>query len=128
MPAPILSRPQVPLAAALLALAGCLSAPAQPQAVTVSAAGIAVAMSDRSTCRGVAPVPGADWSGVLSGCDSPYPYRVVFDRSANPLRAGLVAVAEAAGLTLAPVATVEIDGPAGNTWRFASPPPVESDR
>lgn len=110
-----------------LALAGCVGTPPSPQGVDVSESGIEVAMSDRSTCIGTAPNPGVSWSGVLSGCNSPYPYRVIFDTRTNPLREGLEAVVGAIGIDLAPVATVEIDGPAGNTWTFTSPPPDPDD-
>ena len=120
-----MSRLLLILPAALLG--GCLNTQPQPQTVTVSATGIEVQMSNRQTCIGPAPVPGASWSGTLQGCDAPYPYRVTLDVSANPLRAVLETGASALGLTLAPIAEVEIDGPAGNTWRFQSPEPSRFD-
>jgi len=107
-----------------LALAGCIGAPAQPVGVDVSATGIDVQMSNRQTCVGPAPSAGAGWSGVLQGCDSGYPYRVTLDASRNPIRSALVEVFGTIGVDLAPIATVEIDGPAGNTWTFTSPPPT----
>lgn len=108
-------------------LAGCLNTPAQPTDVDVSAARIEVTMSNRQTCVGDAPVAGESWQGVLQGCDSPYPYRVTFDGRQNPIRSGLEDVFNAIGVDLAPLATIEIDGPAGNTWTFASPEPSEFD-
>lgn len=109
------------------ALAGCAGAPARPLEVTVSTAGIEVDMSSRQTCVGPAPGDGGSWSGILQGCDSPYPYRVTLDTGANPIRGALVQVFGAIGVTVAPIATVEIDGPAGNTWTFRSPPPSRFD-
>ncbi len=109
---------------ALTLLAGCLTTSARPTGVDVSSTGITVAMSNRQTCRGPAPASATSWSGVLQGCDSPYPYRVVMEGNQG-LRGALVEVFGAIGVQLAPLATVEIDGPAGNTWTFASPPPQE---
>ncbi len=108
-------------------LTGCLNTPPQPQTVTVSATGIEVQMSNRQTCIGATPVPATSWSGTLQGCDAPYPYRVTLADSGNPLRAALESGASAIGLTLAPIAEVEIDGPVGNTWRFQSPEPSRFD-
>ena len=121
-------RPAIPFASLCVPalLAGCLAAPAQPTAVDVSATGIEVAMSNRQTCIGPAPQGALIWSGTLEGCDSPYPYRVVVEDDRG-LRGALVEVFGAIGVTLAPLATVEIDGPAGNTWTFASPPPLPDD-
>ncbi|MBF9045224.1 hypothetical protein HKCCE4037_17915 [Rhodobacterales bacterium HKCCE4037] len=105
----------------LALLSGCLGTTPRPLDVEVSRDGIEVRMSNRQTCLGPAPQPGTSWSGTLQGCASPYPYRVVLDDGGNPLRTVLEEGASAIGLTLAPVAEVEIDGPAGNTWRFSSP-------
>ena len=116
-----MSRTLVLLPMALLA--GCLNTFPQPQTVDVSALGIEVQMSNRQTCTGPAPLPGSSWSGTLQGCDAPYPYRVTLDDRPNVLRDVLETGLAAVGVPLAPVATVEIDGPSGNTWRFASPPP-----
>ncbi|ABD56299.1 hypothetical protein [Jannaschia sp. CCS1] len=110
-----------------IALAGCVGSPSRPLGVDVSAAGIEVSMSNRQTCVGPAPAGGGSWSGTLQGCDSPYPYRVTLDEGGNPIRGTLVEVFGAIGLQLSPIATVEIDGPAGNTWTFTSPPPSQFD-
>lgn len=107
-----------------LGLAACATGPARPLGVDVSASGIEVAMSNRQTCIGPAPAPATSWSGTLQGCDSPYPYRVMVEGNQG-LRGALVEVFGAIGVDLAPLATVEIDGPAGNTWTFASPPPAD---
>ncbi len=111
---------------ALALLAGCVSQPARPLEVTVSGQGIEVAMSNRQTCTGTAPAPGTSWSGVLQGCDSAYPYRVTIEGNQG-LRGALVEVFGAVGVELAPLGTVEIDGPLGNTWTFASPAPLENN-
>ncbi|WP_224815816.1 hypothetical protein [Hasllibacter sp. MH4015] len=110
-------------------LAACASMPAQPTQVEVSRTAIEVTMSNRQTCIGPAPAPatGSSWQGTLQGCDSPYPYRVQLDDSGNPIRLGLEQVFASIGVDIAPIARVEIDGPAGNTWTFASPRPVEDD-
>ncbi len=107
-----------------LGLAACATGPAQPLGVDVSDTGIEVAMSNRQTCTGPAPAPGTSWSGTLQGCDSAYPYRVTVAGNQG-LRGALVEVFGAIGVQIAPLATVEIDGPAGNTWTYRSPPPVE---
>ncbi len=110
-----------------IVLAGCLNTPPQPQSVDVFATGIEVQMSNRQTCTGPAPQPGVSWSGTLQGCDAPYPYRVTLDDRGNALRDVVETGFSAIGVRIAPVAEVQIDGPAGNTWRFETPPPLPSD-
>lgn len=108
-------------------LTGCVASAPRPVAVEVARSGIEVRLSDGSRCQGPAPAGGADrWSGRLIGCTADYPYSVRIETNPNLLRRGVEIVLDelGAGDLLYPMAEVEITGPDGRIWHFASPPPA----
>lgn len=124
---------QLMIATALLAAAGCTPAagPGRPEAVTVSQDRIVVRMSTGAHCLGLLSDEtrtGTGWAGRLEGCAADYPYEVVLQEGANPLRRVLESALGALGGEglLAPRARVVITGPRGQVWRFLSPPSEEA--
>lgn len=79
-----------------------------------------VLTSSGALCAGPKPAgAGATWSGLLKGCDHPWPFTVTLHRERNPLRL----VLEEIGLTpiLSPVATVTVTDGSGREKTFAAP-------
>lgn len=119
------------ITAALLGLAGCAQmGPGRPEAVTVSQDRIVVRMSTGARCLGLLSDETrteTGWAGRLERCAANYPYEVVLQEGANPLRLVLETALEALGGEdlLAPRARVTITGPGGRVWHFRSPPSEE---
>jgi len=117
--------------AALLTVAACAqTGPGRPESVMLSQDRVSVRMDTGARCLGLRAAgdeTGTGWAGRLQGCAADYPYEVVLQDGANPLRLLLEAGLEALGGEglLAPRAEVEITGPEGQTWRFRSPPSEE---
>lgn len=106
-------------------LSGCASfgvAP-RPAEVSLTKTDLVVTLTDASRCT-VARPEGAEWSGTLQGCATPWPYRVELDPRTNILSRVVEAVFERAeSVRLNAFGTVTITDPAtGEVFTFVSPP------
>ncbi|MGC9368254.1 MAG: hypothetical protein ACP5DX_01825 [Paracoccaceae bacterium] len=114
------------IAVLLAASAFARTEPGRPDSVMLSRDRVVVGMSTGRRCLGLRAAgepTGTGWAGRLQGCAADYPYEVVLQEGANPLRLMLEAAFEALGGDglLAPRARVEITGPEGRVWRFRAP-------